>query len=393
MEVTEDLENGKLRITEQSGYCAFPVGGDTYRACAHGRLYCSEKFCINQHLRTAIVPTPRDHRQLFESIYEDPEVRRFVVDMGVPVQLGVTSDPFPPIEATEQVTLKTMRLLAQAGIAWLITTKAPNRMNAEHRALTKATGSVVKCSFSVLNDARAAILEPGAPPPSVRLAAMREMKAEGIYTVVRLNPYLHGVEYDYDLLADACHGVVVEPLRFATPWRSQDLTAMWEVISGEKRPEGEYKRGSAAYKWAEQKERTYFGQVQDPSDVYHSGGIHWVISDSRILREVFSREREKAKARGLTFGICSLGQGIHNIDLNEAPYCCCVNPMLGYDRWALVPQWHVDQWAAFRCRACQEIDLDLATIRMTYANAPSVRPLVMGGGTNGEPYFSGYAGD
>jgi len=94
---------------------------------------------------------------------------------------------------------------------------------------------------------------------------------------------------------------------------------------------------------------------------------------------------------GSGFGVCNLGQGIHNIDLNKEPYCCACDAWKpnGFDELALVPQWHKDEWAGFKIPCAQQIDLDLAILRCWWANFPSYRPIVAGGmkRTPPESYF------
>ena len=384
-----EYEPGELRIAREDGYCVFPVGGDTYRGCSHGCLYCYERQADNQHLRKAQAPTPRDYRQLVNSIYTDPEVRRFVVDFKIPVRLGICSEPLPPIEASERNTLKTLKLLSDLGIPVILSTKAPQRLSAEHLEYLQQPLGVVKVSFSTLDDERARLLEPYAPLPSQRLEAMRAIRAAGIPVVARLNPWLRTEDYDYGLLAGAANGVTVELFRFSVTWRHSFPVQFWEIL-GEPAPggaRGEFKRGTPEYKWAYQQEHKYFAPFQSEGIPYHSEGIHWVQSDPFILREIFERERDKAHAVGLTWGICSFGNGIHNIDLNEAPYCCCVNQALNYDRLALVPQWHKDRWAGYRCDLTEQLDLNLGVLRLIYANAPSYRPIALDGGHNGESYY------
>jgi DNA repair photolyase len=180
--MAQEFAPGVFRIVREEGYCPFSVGGDTYRGCVHNCLYCFERQCNNQHLRKGgNAPMPRDYNALFRSLYEDIEVRKFTIDRHIPVRLG---------EMDDRVTLNLFRLLDKAGIGCITTTKAPHRVGSEYIDAIGPMSGVIKVSFSTFDDARARILEPGAIPPSRRLAEMRRIKQAGISVVARLNPYL-----------------------------------------------------------------------------------------------------------------------------------------------------------------------------------------------------------
>lgn len=374
----DQLENGNFRIARDEGYCALPVGGDTYRSCSHGCLYCFDPQMDNQNRRSAKTVTPRDYRQLFNSIYENNEVNRFVTGLKTAVRLGICSDPFPPIEHEYRVTFKALSLLKQAGISTMVTTKAPQRVTDEYLPLI----DILKVSFSTFRDELAAVIEPGAPRPSVRLDVMRSLHERGVKIVARLNPFLHTEEahYDLDLLRGAADAVTIEPLRFSVTWRQTWPIEFWGAVLGEEPPaRGCFKRGTPEYKWAQNAERHFFAPLQHPGEPYQSDGYHWVLSDPFKWRSIYARMRDRAHAAGLKFGICSFGAGIHNVDLNDPPCGCLISEVVGYDKWALVPQWHKDRWQSMRMPVIDEIGQDIALLRIIYANAPSLRPIALDG--------------
>jgi hypothetical protein len=342
----------------------------------------------NQHLsKTGRTPTPRDHRGMFQSLYENYELRELVIERGQSVEIGCTSEPLPPIEAQEQVTLRLLKLLAQAGFTWLLTTKAPHRLTDEYLQLFLDTGSVAKVSLSTFDDVVARKIEPGAIPPSCRLEEMRRIKAAGVPVVARIAPWLRTESYDYSVLEGAADAATLEFLRYSVTWRKTWPVGFWEYASGEEAPEGEMKGGTERYRWAAVKEKEYFAPFQGEGMPYHSDGYHWVMSDPKILRGILLQEREKAHAAGLKFGICNFSQGIHNIDLNDAPYCCAVSNRLKPDTLSLICQWYKDKWLGLRIPALNEENLNLMLVRAVIANSPSYRPFVLDGGNTPESYF------
>ena len=376
----EDRISGSFRITENTGYCAFPVGGDTYRGCAHNCLYCYERQTQNQHLRKGgNVPYPRDFRGLFQSLYDKVDTRYFAIEKKIPVQIGTVSDPFQPIEPKLKVTYNLLKLFAQSGLCALISTKAPHLITDEYIKYILETKSVVKVSFSTFDDAKARVLEPGAIPPSRRIKELKRIKDAGVKTVVRIDPMLPETDYDFDFFSDACNGITIEPFRYSVAWRHSFPIKFWEAVSGEDAPKdgGENKKGTPLRKWVERVEKGFFAPWRSDDIPYHSDGYHWVLIDPYILRKIYGEYRAECEKRGLTFGVCSFGYGVHNIDLNENPYCCCVDKTIGYDKSALVPQWFKDKWQGMHIPIMDDLYLNLALERIIYANAPSYAPIAL----------------
>lgn len=380
-----DMVAGNLHISEDSGYCAFPVGGDTYRGCPYRCLYCYEIQTRNQHLRAVgVTATPRDYQQLFNAIFESPEVRRWVIDFKIAITLGDLSDPFPTIEPREKNTLKFLRLLQKSGIGVLITTKAPHLITDEYlEIMHKLPGCVVKSSFSDFDEEAARILEPGAVEPMNRIAHLERIKKAGIPTVARIAPFMPRTEYDLKLLQGAVDGITIELFRTSTTWRHSIPVKFWEFyarklgITPYKAPEGDGKSGSRRYDWIVRVEKAMFQDWQSEGMPYHSAGYHWILVDSYIMRGIYQDYRRRASELGMSFGICNPQQGIHNIDLNQSPYCCFVCERIKYDKNNLVALWHKNQWKELMVAPIQEIGLNMAFNRFRYANTPSWRPIAL----------------
>lgn len=361
-----DYEPHNIAVLMENGYCPFPVGCDTYRNCTHACVYCYEKFHKNQHLRKTSAPIPRDYAAAFREIYKDPYLKKFVAEKKIPVSVGVLADPFPEVEAELKNTEKFLALLQKAGISWLITTKAPNRISENVIRMTLETGSLIRVSFSFLDDERAEVIEPNAPAPSVRIDAMKKMKERGVRLQVRLAPFIFGANYDYDFIAKFAHGVGIEVLRYSALWRNMIPASFWTAVLG--RPLTNRRDAEDAY----------FGKygISDDEKASFSDQYHWALMSPEKLRVLFQEEREKAKKAGLAFGLCCFSQAIHSVDLNDAPQCCPFSAP--YDELALIPQWHKDQWAAYRPALANQLDSNILLPRLVIANAPYYQPLILG---------------
>lgn len=384
-----------------SGYCSLPISGDTYRNCPHACSYCYEIQTPNQHLRKTRIQ-PRDHRALFESLYDHPQVRQFIVERQVPVRIGALTDPFPPMEVWYRNTERTIRLLATAGIQVQITTKNPALIDDKHlEALLAAPKAMIRVSFATLEDDRAALLEKGAQPPSVRLEAMRRIADTGVEVGARMSPFVHtqpeGADpATYQTLASAgVSNVTLELLKFSVTWRHSFDPIFWVGALDEEcpdyHPSGWRKilpdKKSAMRKWAERMERQYFGPLQnlDGEDAhrYASTGYGFVLFDPHKQRVLYKKVRDAAHSAGLRWGICSFSDGMPNIDLNDGPdekgegNCGCLMPGWNYDVGALVPSWHYNQWGDYLMPSVLDYPANVALDRFLHANDATTRPLVL----------------
>jgi len=371
---------GEFRTARgESGYCALPVFGDTYRNCSGHCVYCYEIQCNNQHLRDPEIYA-LDHRTMFHSLYDDPDVHFWVIKRGMPVRIGNVSDPFPNIEKRVRSTARLLKLLIQAGVQVQLTTKRPDNVDDEHIALLKSLPkAMIRVSMGTTDDRIAKILEPGSPLPSVRFEHIKRLSDAGIEMGVRFAPHFHVFDYDYQKAADCgAANVTVDAFRFSALWRHSTDPRLWEVLSGQTFPGGDLKdKDSFARQRVEAREHEYFAPVQDlERHEYLAPGNLWIYSDPFKLRALWSAEREKAHLVGLRFGICAFGCGIHNIDLNDVP-CGCLSEGWAYDEGALVPQWHKNQWADYKIPLVQEYERDLAIYRFVIANSEWNRPIAL----------------
>ena len=363
-----------FRMTKGSGYCGIPVGGDTYRGCQGGCLYCYDKQTRNQHIRKDGEDgiSIRDYRALFKSLHQhDSYVRHYTKTLKCPVQLGILSDPFPPAEKKHRATISLLRLLTKAGIPTVLSTKAPHRIDDEHIEVLIANRAVVKVSFSTLSDETAHILEPHNTPPSNRIKHMRRLHDAGIPIVLRMDPFFYTIPYDLKPFDGIVDRVTMEFFRMSVTWRNSLPIELWEFLGKEKAPPP----GDRRKAWTKRIQEAWFRPLQTPNAAKYGGSYAWVLMSPDKLRPYIEKMYQDAKAIGVPFGICNTGQGIHHVDLIEGGYCCQVRKDTGFDEWNLVNQWNVDEWDAFKCRARDEINLDIVMDRMLFANSSLGRPI------------------
>ena len=160
-----------------------------YRGCNHGCIYCdsmSECYGIDDF------GTVRAKQNALAIINDD--LRR-KVRKGV-VATGSMSDPYNSFERDLNLTANALQLLDAYQFGVAIATKS-DLITRDISALQMIqTHSPVICKITVttMDDALAAKLEPAAPGPARRIAAVRQLSAAGIFTGVLLMPVLPFIE-------------------------------------------------------------------------------------------------------------------------------------------------------------------------------------------------------
>jgi DNA repair photolyase len=112
----------------------------------------------------------------------------------VPINMGTSSDPYPPEEAQFKLTRRALEILIRAGRRILITTKGT--IIRRDIDIIKKGNVAVTPTITTLDDKMAKVIEPGAPPPSERLEVSRKLIQAGIPVGVRVDPIIPYVNDD-----------------------------------------------------------------------------------------------------------------------------------------------------------------------------------------------------
>ena len=157
-----------------------------YTGCAHGCVYCYATNYIPRHSfvrvkKGAIESARRDVRAL---------------PKGSLIELSSSSDPYTPPESSLGVTRAILQILLENGMRVLITTKS-SLVIRDLDILSKYRDRVaVAITITTADDSLAKMIEPGAPPPSERLKAIKILSANNIATIVRLDPIIPFINDD-----------------------------------------------------------------------------------------------------------------------------------------------------------------------------------------------------
>ncbi len=158
--------------------CPFKLSLNPYTGCSFKCIYCYATAYIG----------------LRESAPKRDFVRRLRRDMArwpppVIVNIGTSSDPYPPIEAFYRLTRAALEELLPRGYRVLVTTKGTLYAKRDIDLLAAGNAAVTP-TITTLSEPLARLLEPGAPSPESRLRAAAAASRAGVPVAARLDPVI-----------------------------------------------------------------------------------------------------------------------------------------------------------------------------------------------------------
>ncbi|MBB4617878.1 PA0069 family radical SAM protein [Sphingomonas abaci] len=166
-----------------------------YRGCEHGCIYC---FARPSHAFHDLSPGLDFESRLFAKPDAAALLRAELSRPGYvpkPMALGTNTDPYQPIERDWRITRGVLEVLAETGHPVTITTKSDRVVrDIDLLAPMAAKGLAAVClSITSLDPRLAATLEPRAPHPERRLAAVRRLAEAGIPVYVSIAPVIPAI--------------------------------------------------------------------------------------------------------------------------------------------------------------------------------------------------------
>lgn len=160
-----------------------------YRGCSHGCIYCDSRSDCYRNDRFDQVRAKADALR----IIRDELARK--AKPGV-VGTGAMSDPYNPFERELLLTRHGLALLEAYGFGAAIATKS-DLITRDIDILTsigRTMPVICKLTVTTCDDGLAARVEPYAPSPSRRLAALEELSRAGLFAGVLMMPVLPFLE-------------------------------------------------------------------------------------------------------------------------------------------------------------------------------------------------------
>lgn len=184
-------------------------GMNLYRGCQHGCIYCDARSCCYQ----------------MNHPFEDIEVKENAVTLlehalrnkrrRCMIGTGAMSDPYMPLEARLQLTRQSLEVIYRYGFGVAVQTKSAFVLrDLELLAdIHRRAKAVVQMTLTTFDEALCRIVEPNVSTTAQRVAALHQLRAAGVPTVVWLTPllpWLNDTSENIRGILEACHAAGVK---------------------------------------------------------------------------------------------------------------------------------------------------------------------------------------
>lgn len=169
--------------------CDIPIRFDTYKGCSHGCKYCfsSKKIDISQ------VELGETRQNLINFIKGKRTSLTNWCDWDIPLHWGGMSDPFQPAEKEHKRSLECLKVFADTGYPFVVSTKGVLIAEPEYLNLFKECNTVIQVS---LVSPQFDVMELGAGKFTKRLNILEKLANNSKRLIIRAQPYLTEVKDD-----------------------------------------------------------------------------------------------------------------------------------------------------------------------------------------------------
>ena len=190
---TVTIERPKTILTRNSSPdIGFDRSINPYRGCEHGCIYC---FARPTHAFHDLSPGVDFESRLFAKPDAAKLLHAALSQPGyqvAPIAMGTNTDPYQPIEEHWRITRSILELLLETRHPFTITTKSDRVLRDIDLIAPAAKLGLASVALSVtsLDPSIHKTLEPRAPAPRKRLAAIRALRDAGIPAFVAIAPVI-----------------------------------------------------------------------------------------------------------------------------------------------------------------------------------------------------------
>jgi DNA repair photolyase len=182
-----------------------------YRGCEFGCKYCYARYAHEfMELRDPDLFERKIYAKRFHAPWFRDELRR--LKTGETIWIGTATDPYQPAERRFRITGRMLEMFAEErGFVLGITTKSDLvARDAELLARIGRKNSVsVHLTITTLDEALARLLEPRAPRPALRVAALRKLTDAGVRVGVLAHPMMPLINDSEKSIAAVCQAAVI----------------------------------------------------------------------------------------------------------------------------------------------------------------------------------------
>ena len=217
--VTESEAKTLLSHTKQPDpWFGLKYNMNLYRGCQHRCVYCdsrSECYQIENFDGEVLVKV-----NAIDLLRDELSRKRVKGVIG----LGSMNDPFMPLEREINLAGRALEVIAEFGFPVHIITKSDLVLK-DVETLREISRVYASVSFTITtaDDELAAKVEPLAPRPSARLAAMRILADHGIQTGVTMMPILPFIEDNEENIAGIIEGAAASGASYIIPWMGMTM--------------------------------------------------------------------------------------------------------------------------------------------------------------------------
>ncbi len=208
LRTTVTVEHPKTILTRNtSPDIPFDRSINPYRGCEHGCVYC---YARPSHAFHDLSPGLDFESRLFAKPDAANLLRAELMKRNYsvsPIALGTNTDPYQPIENRWQITRALLEVLAETDHPLTITTKSDRVIRDIDILAPMAAKNLVAVALSVtsLDPATHRSLEPRAPRPEKRLAAIHALAEAGIPAHINVAPVIPAIT-DHEIEAIIARG-------------------------------------------------------------------------------------------------------------------------------------------------------------------------------------------
>ncbi|MFP5205815.1 MAG: radical SAM protein [Acidobacteriota bacterium] len=172
----------------------FSYAINPYRGCEFACRYCYARYA---HEFLELPPEEFEHKIYFKESAAwllEQELRR--LRPGAQVALGTATDPYQPIERRQRVTHSILEVFARTrGLGLGLVTKSTLILRDLDllREIAQRHTLTVHLTVTTMDTRLARILEPRAPRPDLRIAALAQLRQAGIRAGVLCSPVMPGI--------------------------------------------------------------------------------------------------------------------------------------------------------------------------------------------------------
>jgi DNA repair photolyase len=196
LRTTVTVEHPKTIISRNSSPdIPFDQSVNPYRGCEHGCVYC---YARPSHAFHDLSPGLDFESKLFAKPDAPDLLRAALMKRGyvpTPLAFGTNTDPYQPIEAHWRITRACLEVLSECNHPVTITTKSDRVLRDLDILAPMAARGLVAVAISVtsLDPKTHRTLEPRAPSPAKRIAALAALAEAGVPAHISVSPIIPAV--------------------------------------------------------------------------------------------------------------------------------------------------------------------------------------------------------